>query len=104
MSNTSGNEVEFQHDFLWVVSTAAHQVEGNLLHNDWTHFTTTAAIVERVNGNCDSWRGKFFQKNCWHLLDNVMVQNAMITITAHQETHNPIKLTATILRDRLQGT
>ncbi len=38
-----------QDDFLWGVSTAAHQVEGNLMHNDWTHFTTTPAIVERVN-------------------------------------------------------
>ncbi|MEO7020815.1 MAG: family 1 glycosylhydrolase [Ktedonobacteraceae bacterium] len=54
-------------------------------------------------GGSDSWRGKFFQNDCWQLLDSVTVQDGTITITAHQGKDDPIKLTATIQRDTLQG-
>ncbi len=37
-----------QHRFLWGVATAAHQVEGGLMNNDWAYFTTTPAIIARV--------------------------------------------------------
>src|SRR5579859_3432479 len=36
-------------NFFWGVATAAHQVEGNLTNNDWAYFTTSPAIVARVN-------------------------------------------------------
>jgi beta-glucosidase len=50
--------MRFPDGFLWGAATAAHQIEGNNVNNDWWRAEEAGLLPYRSNGACDSW-------NCW---------------------------------------
>jgi beta-glucosidase len=61
MATGSGEAVEFPHGFLWGTATAAHQIEGGNVNNDWWAFEhdPSSGCVESSGDACDSfhrWR------------------------------------------------
>ncbi|MGI9147358.1 MAG: glycoside hydrolase family 1 protein [Chloroflexota bacterium] len=46
--------VRFPYGFLWGAATAAHQIEGNNVHNDWWR-AEQAGLLPRSGDACDSW-------------------------------------------------
>jgi beta-glucosidase len=45
----------FPHGFLWGAATAAHQIEGNNVHNDWWRAEEAGLMPHRSLDACDSW-------------------------------------------------
>ena len=49
------HEVRFPHGFLWGAATAAHQIEGNNVRNDWWRAEEAGVLPHRSGDACDSW-------------------------------------------------
>jgi len=47
--------VDFPNGFLWGAATAAHQIEGNNVHNDWWRAEEAGILPHRSGAACDSW-------------------------------------------------
>src|SRR3982074_2754149 len=48
-------EMRFPEGFLWGAATAAHQIEGNNVHNDWWRAEEAGVLPHRSGEACDSW-------------------------------------------------
>ena len=47
--------LSFHVGFLWGAATAAHQIEGNNVHNDWWRAEAAGLLPHRSGDACDSW-------------------------------------------------
>jgi beta-glucosidase len=47
--------MRFPSGFLWGAATAAHQIEGNNVHNDWWRAELSGRLPHRSGQACDSW-------------------------------------------------
>src|SRR5258708_29941758 len=47
--------MRFPDGFLWGAATAAHQVEGNNVNNDWGQAEAAGLLPSRYDAACDSW-------------------------------------------------
>ncbi len=47
--------MRFPDGFLWGAATAAHQIEGNNVHNDWWRAEEAGMLPHRSGEACDSW-------------------------------------------------
>jgi beta-glucosidase len=47
--------MRFPHGFLWGAATAAHQIEGNNVRNDWWRAEEAGVLPHRSGDACDSW-------------------------------------------------
>ncbi len=50
------SDFRFPERFLWGAATAAHQVEGNNIHNDWWAWEQAGKVKERSGLACDHYR------------------------------------------------
>src|SRR5579859_5141278 len=49
------HEMRFPDSFLWGAATAAHQIEGNNVRNDWWRAEEAGLVPHRSGEACDSW-------------------------------------------------
>ena len=47
--------IRFPNGFLWGAATAAHQIEGNNVNNDWWQSEEAGLLPHRSGDACDSW-------------------------------------------------